>query len=136
MEIAVSTTQGRVPITLLQPHGKLDASTYKALLAKAQELFQAGSRDMLIDLSAVDYMSSAGLVALHTIALLLRGEEMPDVEAGWQTLKSIDRDRGAGMQPHFKLLSPQPRVERVLEMAGFTEFIEIFSDPQAAVAAF
>jgi hypothetical protein len=81
-------------------------------------------------------MSSSGVVALQSIAALLRGEKPPDPDAGWEAFRSIERDRDTGFQAHFKLLNPQPRVVRVLEMVGFTRFLEVYSDLEAAVASF
>ena len=81
-------------------------------------------------------MSSSGLVALQSIAALLRGEEAPDPEAGWQAFRAIHRDRDAGFQTHVKLLSPQPRVESILEMVGFNRFLEVFTDLEVAIASF
>lgn len=136
MEIIVSQVQGNVPVTILKPHGELDASNYQDLIAKAQEVYKAGGRHILLDLSKVTYMSSSGVVALQSIAALLRGEEPPDLESGWGTYRAIDRDRDTGFQPHFKLLSPQPRVDHVLEMIGFKQFLEVYTDQKTAVASF
>jgi anti-anti-sigma regulatory factor len=106
---------------MIRLDGKLDGQTYQDLIVKARDLYEAGARDVLIDLTGLAYISSAGLVALHTIALLLRGESLPDPEQGWASVKSIDRGRDAGMQKHIKLLNPQPGVNSVLEMVGFTQ---------------
>jgi anti-anti-sigma regulatory factor len=136
MNVTVSRTQGRVEVTILQPHGDLDAASYKELIAAAQEVHKAGTSDILLDLSDTPYMSSSGLVALQSIAALLRDEDPPDPEAGWEAFHTIQRDRDTGLQEHFKLLNPQPRVLRVLEMVGFTRFVEIHSDLATAVASF
>lgn len=136
MNIQVSTEKGRAPITVLTIDGQLDGQNYQELVAKARELYEAGARDMLLDLSALTYISSAGLVALHTIALMLRGEPPPDPDQGWAAVKSADRSRQAGVQQHIKLLNPRPEVSSVLEMVGFTTFFEIFTDRDKAVASF
>jgi anti-anti-sigma regulatory factor len=34
------------------------------------------------------------------------------------------------------LLNPQPRVDRVLDMAGFKQFFEVYTDLETAVASF
>lgn len=136
MNVTISHSQGRVPVTVLHTHGDLDASNYQDLIAKSQEVYEAGARDILLDLSDTPYMSSSGLVALQSIAALLRGEEAPDPEAGWQAFRAIHRDRDAGFQTHVKLLSPQPRVESILEMVGFNRFLEVFTDLEAAIASF
>ena len=128
--------QGKVPVTVLQPHGAVDASNYLELIAAAQKAYGAGERDVLLDLSQVPFLSSSGLVALQSMAALMRGETPPDPEFGWQAFHAVGRDREIGMQPHFKLLSPQPRVERALETVGFCKFLEIHTDLEAAVASF
>ena len=136
MEITVSKQQGSVPITVIQPHGDVDASNYVELINKARELFNGGSKDFLVDLSDVPFMSSAGLVALHSIAMFLRGEPPINPQSGWAALKSIDRSRGGAMQIHIKLLSPQQMVSETLDKAGFTQFFEVFADLKKAVESF
>ena len=136
MDITVSQVEGRVPVTVLKTHGDLDASNYQDLIAKAQEVYDDGAHDILLDLSDTPYMSSSGLVALQSIAALCRGEQVPDLEEGWGTIRAIDRERDAGLQPHLKLVNPQPRVDRVLEMVGFKRFLEIYADLDTAIASF
>jgi len=82
------------------------------------------------------YMGSSGLVALHSIALLLRGETPPDPESGWNAFHSIARDRETGAQPYVKLLGLQPKVDRTLEITGMKVFFEIYADRAAALASF
>ena len=137
MEFTVTEFQGAsAPVTVLGIQGDLDASNYQDLIARAQDAYDAGTRDMLLDLSDTPYMSSSGLVALQSIASLLRGERTPDPDEGWGAIRAIDRHRDLGIQQHLKLLSPQPRVERVLEMVGFTRFLEVHTDLETAIASF
>lgn len=136
MEIAVSTEQGRVAVSVLRIAGQLDGQTYNQLIERAREAYAAGSRSMLLDLGDLTYLSSAGLVALHSIALLLRGESLPDAEQGWNTLKTMDRSHESGRHRSLKLLNPRPEVKSVLEMVGFSDFFEIFTDRQQALASF
>ena len=136
MQITVSSQQGNVPVTVLQPHGDVDASNYTELVKKVEALYKDGVRDFLIDLSDVPYMSSAGLVALHSISIMLRGEKPADPQSGWAALKSMDRSRERGMQKHVKLLNPQQFVAETFDKAGFTQFFEVFTDLKKAVASF
>jgi anti-anti-sigma factor len=136
MNITVKQVQGAVPVTVLQTHGELDASNFGTLIAKAQEVYDGGARDILIDMADTPYMSSSGLVALQSIAALVRGEQVPDLEGGWSAIHGIDRDRDTGPQRHLKLVNPQPRVDRVLEMVGFKRFLEVYADLDTAVASF
>ena len=136
MHITATEAQGEVPVTILHINGELDASNYQIVIDKAKEAYAGGARDILFDLSEMPYMGSSGLVAFHSVALLMRGETPPDPDSGWAALRSIDREREMGLQEHVKLLSPQPRAERVLRMAGFDRFFEIFTDQEKAIASF
>ena len=136
MQITVDQIQSRVPVTILAIHGDLDASNYEQVIAKTRELYAAGARYLLLDLSDMPFMGSSGVVALHSVALLMRGETPPDPESGWQAFHSIDHARASGVQQQVKLLSPQPKVSRTLQMTSMNDFFEIHTDKQAAIASF
>ena len=136
MNISVSQAQGNVPVTVIKLDGQLDGQSYQELISKAQELHQAGARDFLLDLSDLTYISSAGLVALHSLALLARGEALPDTEGGWSAYRSMGRSSEAGMQKHVKLLNPRAEVVGVLDMVGFGNVFEIFTGREEAVNSF
>lgn len=136
MNVSVSQAQGNVPVTVIKLDGQLDGQNFQELIAKAQELHRAGARDFLLDLSDLTYISSAGLVALHSVALLARGEELPDVEGGWSAYRSMGRSSEAGVQKHVKLLNPRSEVMGVLDMVGFSNVFEIYSDRDEAVKSF
>ncbi len=136
MNITVSQEQGRVPVHVIRLEGQLDGQNFQDLIKKAREMYETGARDILLDMDGLSYISSAGLVSLHTVALMLRGETAPDPEHGWAALKSMDRTRDGGLQQHIKLLNPRPEVKSVLEMVGFTTFFEVFNDLKKAVQAF
>jgi STAS domain-containing protein len=136
MDISVSRARGVVPVAILKLVGQLDGQSYQELITKAQELYKAGARDFLLDLSDLTYISSAGLVALHSLALLTRGEELPDTEAGWSAYRSMGRASEAGVQKHVKLLNPCVQVTSVLDMVGFGNMFEIFTDLDKAVDSF
>jgi len=136
MEISVSQAQGKVPVTIIKLDGQLDGQNYQYLIAKAREVFEGGARDFLIDLSGLTYVSSAGLVALHTVTLLSRGEALPDTEAGWSAIRSVGGAGKAGIQEHVKLLNPREDVQGVLDMVGFSSVFEIHTDLDQAVNSF
>lgn len=136
MNISVSQAQGKVPVTILKVDGQLDGQTYEQLISKSQELYSGGTRDFLLDLSDLTYISSAGLVALHSIALLARGEEMPDTSGGWSAYRSMGRSADAGIQRHVKLLSPRTEVMNVLDMVGFGSVFEVHTNRDEAVNSF
>lgn len=123
-------------VIVLKLGGELDGQSYQELISKAQDVYKEGAKNLLLDLTDLIYVSSAGLVALHFIALLSRGEKLPDTENGWSALKSVDRSREGGVQKNVKLLNPRPEVLNVLEMVGFSTFFEIYTDKQKAIASF
>lgn len=91
MEINVENLAGDAPLSIMQLVGELDASSYQDVIARGQELYRQGMRRLLLDLSGVT-LSSAGLVALHSIALILRGESPPDPEAGWGVFQDMSNE--------------------------------------------
>ena len=136
MNISVSQAQGNVPVTVIKLEGQLDGQNFQELIAKSQELYGSGTRDFLLDLSDLTYISSAGLVALHSVALLARGEEVPDVEGGWSAFRSMGRSGEAGVQKHVKLLNPRNEIISVLDMVGFSSVFQIYTDREEAVNSF
>ena len=135
MEIIVSQENGNVPVSVLQLKGDLDASSYLDLVNTAQQLYDTGTRYMVLDLTDLAFISSAGLASLHMVTKLFRGEKS-DPEQGWATFKNIDRERDNGMQKNVKLLNPSPDVDKVLDMVGFKQFFEIYTDLEEAVQSF
>ena len=135
MNITVTEVTKRVPITIVEVIGDIDGSNFKDLIAKGSEAVHRGTNAMLLDLNQVNYVSSAGLLAIQTIAALLSKETPPDPDAGWQ---SLHRMEGATMSKPalLKLLNPQPRVQRALSLVGFDRFIEIYTDREVALASF
>jgi anti-anti-sigma factor len=135
MEINVSQEKGRVPVSTVHIKGDLDASSYLELVNTAQKLYNAGVRSLLLDLTDLAFISSAGLASLHIVTKMFRGETA-DLEDGWGTYKEIDRERESGLQKNVKLLNPSPEVDKVLDMVGFKQLFEVFSDLGEAVQSF
>lgn len=136
MQMTVEQAEGRVPVTILSLAGALDATNYEQVIVRARELYAEGTRSLIIDMGAVSFLSSAGLVALHHVALILRGTQPPDLEQGWETIHRMAHDRGTGKQPHVRLCSIQPKVERSLHVSGMDEYFELHPDRSTALASF
>ena len=135
MEIIVSQEKGKVPVSVLHIKGDLDASSYLVLVDTAQKLYNAGVRDLLLDLTDLAFISSAGLASLHIITKMFRGEKA-NPEDGWGTYKEIDRERESGFQKNVKLLNPSTDVDHVLNTVGFKQFFEVYTDLDEAVQSF
>ncbi|MFO7170154.1 MAG: STAS domain-containing protein [Chloroflexota bacterium] len=130
MEITVSHEQGRVPVTVLHVAGAITSNT--ELEEAARQAYEAGARNILLDLSDVPYMATAGLRALHYIYTLLRTDspEESDEVVG----KGIRA--GTYVSPHLKLLGPSARVLEALKIAGYDMFLEIHRDRAQAISSF
>lgn len=133
MQISFSKQES---VTVMHLMGDVDASNYTELINKAQETYDDGARDLLLDLSKVPFISSAGLMALHTVARIFSGQPMQTTDGGRPAFRAINPQLDAPARDHVKLLNPQPAVEQVLEMVGLTAFFEVFADLSAAVKSF
>jgi hypothetical protein len=74
-------------------------------------------------------------MALHTVARMF-GQNREGQEETANSYRSLDRQADSTIQQHVKLLAPQPAVLRVLEVAGLSQFFEIFNDLDTAVQSF
>ena len=74
MTIKLDQVQGKTQVTVLSIQEDLDASNYQEVINTATQAFNEGAQYLLIDMSKMPFMSSSGLIALHSIVLLMRGE--------------------------------------------------------------
>ncbi|GAB4475542.1 MAG: hypothetical protein Kow00124_16660 [Anaerolineae bacterium] len=110
MPITVEQQEG---ISVLCVSGSIDAASSGDLAAVLNDETAAGRVRLVVDLSAVDYISSAGLRAV---------------------LAALKAARQAGGDLH--IAGAQQDVKRVLELAGITGLIRCFETQAEAVAAF
>ena len=130
----ITQDQGPAGVTIFKVEGKMDGTTYKTLIDHARSSRRKGARALILDISSVTEISSAGLVALHRIAGIMDGDQEQDLD-GWPALHAMANDPG-NLRQSVKLLGLQPRVDRTLQMAGMRDRFEIYSDLPSAVASF
>jgi anti-anti-sigma regulatory factor len=140
MNLRVDQAQGTRPVTILRLDGDLDAASYESVIDRARELHDGGARDIVLDLRGVPYMGSSGLVALHAVALLFEGEQLPDLDAGWEAHHAIGRSIQSGKAlKHTRLLvvdDIDASVRRVLARTGLDRVIPMETKEAAAVGSF
>jgi anti-anti-sigma regulatory factor len=139
MDVTLEQAQGRVPVTVIRLDGELDASNFEALIQQGREVHAQGTRYVLLDMRRVTYMGSSGLVAIHSLALLLAGHQPPDPEAGWEAHHAMSQAVDSGMQEHLKVLlgdPPAPAILRVFERTGMNRFIEVLTNEAQALSSF
>lgn len=112
--IKVSQVQGRVPVTVFHVQDRINLGNYKLMEDAARKAYEDGTRNLVIDLSASESLTSIGVRALVIIHKLLSAE-------------------GGS---HLKLAAPIPSIREMLGIAGITQFIEIYDTVDEAVASF
>jgi anti-anti-sigma factor len=115
--VVVSQMQGRIPVTVLQLQDRINLGNTEELEQAAKAEIAAGSRDMLLDLSKVPSLTSAGIRALLVIHKMLT---------------SAGQNHGK----HLKLVSPTPYVREILKVAGLLDTFEVFTSLNEAVETF
>lgn len=123
-------------ITVMHLIGEVDASNYTDVISQAQQAYDDGARDLLLDLEKVPYVSSAGLMALHTLARIFTGQGVNVKDGGRPTFRSINPKDDISAREHVKFLHPQPTVDQVLDVVGLKQFFEIYTDLETALKSF
>jgi anti-anti-sigma factor len=141
MKMTLTKTEKPASVTILHLEGILDSTNYQSLIDEAQKVFDAGVRDLVLDLSKLTFISSAGLGALHQVALLFRGKKQAECDESWSAyrwaaFRALDSNHNRAYHKHVKLLSPTKEVMGVIEIIGFSSLFEIYTDIQQAVASF
>jgi len=109
------TTEILASCAVVRPAGTLDRRTAPELEGVLQALAAQGHSRIVLDLSGVSEMSSAGLRVIISAAKLLRNE------------------RTGG---DLRLVAPGERVIQVLELAGLQSVLRVYSASAQAIASF
>ena len=105
------TTQN--DIRIVQPVGRVDTQGAIDLELSLQEAYDAGSYRVILDLSEVTYINSAGLRILAAM---------------------LTQNQGSGGD--LLLASPSQKIRRILQIVGFDNFFRLFDNVESAVQAF
>ena len=123
-------------VTVMHLAGDVDASSYTEVIDKAQQVYDEGARDLLLDLEKVPYVSSAGLMAIHTVVRIFMGQSLDIKDGGRPIFRAINPQQDASARDHVKILNPQPPVAQVLDVVGLNQFFEVFTDLDGALKSF
>ena len=118
LKITSEQVQVSVPVTVLQVRGWLDAQSEEQLLAVARTAFDEGARYILINMSELDTITSAGIRSLQKIYQMYTPKE--------------DRFKVA----HLKLCNAPPQIYNVLGITGFLHNIPMYETLDAALESF
>ena len=117
---------------MIEIAGKTDSSSSDELLVKLLKVIDGGARYLLLEMSKMPYISSAGLRVLHEVFDKLR--ELAPEENEKEMYEKI-RD-GSFKSPNLKLLNPTKEVMEVLRMSGFDMLVSIENNRKEAIASF
>jgi anti-anti-sigma factor len=112
--VEVSQQQGRVPVTVFHVQDRINLGNYKELEGAAQAAYEGGTRNLVIDLTKSESLTSIGIraiVAIHKILAKANGGPL-------------------------KLAGVIQPIQDMLQIAGITQFIEIHDTVDEAVASF
>lgn len=118
LKIISERVQARVPVTILHIDGWLDAQSEPFLLEVARVAHDNGARYLLIEMSELDTMTSAGMRALQKVYQIYTPKE-----------------------DHFKvsrlkLCNAPPQIYNVLGITGFLHNIPMYESVADALNAF
>ena len=132
METTVTTKNARVPLSIVHVSGKIDSATHQIFQAKVEDLIDNGARYILVDLAGTEFVSSAGLRALHNIFNKLRAlhQDVNDDE--------LRKKMSAGeyKSPFVKVVNSSPQIREIFEVSGFDTYIESYDDINKAITSF
>src|SRR6266568_5182368 len=131
----ITTEQPNPDLMVIGLDGELDGSNFERVIDAGRTAAAGGCRRVVLDLAGLTYMGSSGLVAIHSIALLLRGREPVSPEDGWQAIHDIGSEAADEGDPVLHLAAPGPSVSRVLERSGMASLFPVHADRASAVAA-
>jgi len=117
LHIAVSNEPNAIAV--LQLTGPLDANTQSDLESKAEEIINNGAEKILLEMSNVSYIGSAGLKAIHKITNKLSGE-----------------NENAIKSQNLKVVNPSDEVRRIFKTLGFDSYIDIVDDLDDAISSY
>lgn len=128
LTITTSQIQGEVSMTILHLNGHLHGSTEHQLVDRARQAYEDGSKHLLLDLSGLEVLSSAGLRAIHNIFNLVTPPGDVDIirEHREEPYKS----------PYVKLVCPNPDIYYILNITGFLQNLLIYNNMDEAINSF
>ena len=132
MDILAEYIPGKDNFVILRVKGELDSNSVTELDKELETIMSEGATDLLLDMSELEFMSSAGIRSLNTLYYQLH----PTGSAEEKKAVSLGIRAGTYEAPHLKLFGPTERVIHVLRMSGLDMYLGVYDDESKAIAAF
>lgn len=112
--IQITQRNEKVPVTVFQIRDRISLDNFAELESLTKEAYQKGMRSLVLDLSQLTGITSIGVRAIVVIH------------------KILSADGGSPL----KLAKASPMIRDVLQIAGITQFIEVYDTVEEAAASF
>jgi anti-anti-sigma factor len=112
--VQISQAQGRIPITVFHLQDRVNLGNAAELEQAVKDAHQNGMRDLVLDMRNAPSVTSAGIRAIAAV---------------YRTLAADDAK-------HLKLAGVSLHLREVLDIAGISQYIEMFDTVEDAVASF
>lgn len=112
--VQISQAQGRIPVSVFHLQDRINLGNVAELEQAAKDAHQNGMRDLVLDMRNAPTATSAGIRAIAAIYRML----------------AVDDAK------HLKLAEVSAHLREVLEIAGISQYVEIFDTVEDAVASF
>ncbi|MBI1801699.1 MAG: STAS domain-containing protein [Chloroflexi bacterium] len=109
------TTKRFERVDLISVSGRVDHQTAPELEKALRSILESGRHSLVVDLSAVGYVSSAGLKALQATAKVARGGLLGG---------------------DLRLAGLQPNIKEIFDTIGFTQLFKIYDSALDAVGSY
>ena len=118
LKITSEEKQAAVPVTIFYIRGWLDGQSEEQFLEVARSTYESGARYILIDMTELDTITSAGIRAIQKLYQMYTPKE--------------DRFKIA----HLKLCNAPPQIYNVLGITGFLQNIPMYENLEDALESF
>ncbi len=118
LKITIEQRQAAVPVTVFSIRGWLDGQSEEQLLVAARNAYEGGARYLLMDMSDLDTITSAGIRAIQKLYQMYTPKE--------------ERFKIA----HLKLCNAPPQIYNVLGITGFLQNIPMYASLDDALESF
>ena len=118
LKITSEQVQASVPVTVFYLRGWLDSQSEEQLLETARLAYDEGARFLLINMSDLDTLTSAGMRALQKVYQIFTPKD--------------DHFKVA----HLKLCNAPPQIYNVLGITGFLQNIPMYESMDTALDSF
>jgi anti-anti-sigma factor len=115
---SVEKVQGEVPITIFHLRGWLDAQSEQEFVNWASQAYEDGARYLLLDMTELDTLTSAGMRAIQRV------------------YKLYTTEGGSAETSQLKMAGAPPPVYHSLKITGFLKSIPMYESVQSAIDAF